>query len=113
MAAISSSITSFVRARPSLTNLLRPLASWYANAAGYRQLGLRYDDLLSEESEVGQLALKRLSPAQTYERVFRLRRAMQYSLMQKLPPKSEWTRAEDVSLQLVESFLVGVNRVLI
>ena len=30
---------------------LRPLANAYAKAAGHRQVGLRYDDLISEEQE--------------------------------------------------------------
>jgi len=78
--------------------VFKPLAEWYANAAGHRKLGLRYDDLLSEENEVGHRAVARLSPAQSYERIFRLRRAMQYSLMQKVLPEKEWTKPEEVSL---------------
>ena len=38
---------------------------------------LRYDDLLPEETETVQLALKRLPPKEAYDRVFRLRRAFQ------------------------------------
>ena len=37
----------------------------------------RADDLIPEESEVLQLALKRLSPKEAYDRVFRMRRAFQ------------------------------------
>lgn len=37
----------------------------------------RADDLLPEESETMQLALRRLSPKEAYDRVFRLRRAFQ------------------------------------
>jgi len=44
---------------------------------GYRQLGLKYEDLLPEENEITQLALKRLPPKEAYDRVFRLRRAFQ------------------------------------
>lgn len=29
----------------SLYSLLKPVADWYAQAAGYRRLGLKYDDL--------------------------------------------------------------------
>lgn len=54
-----------------------PLAEWYHTKMGYRQLGLRYEDLLMEESEVVQLALKRLPPREAYDRVFRIRRAFQ------------------------------------
>jgi ubiquinol-cytochrome c reductase subunit 7 len=45
----------------------------------------RSDDLIPEESEVMQRALKRLSPKESYDRVFRMRRAFQVHLrIQKL-----------------------------
>lgn len=37
----------------------------------------RADDLLPEENDVVHTALKRLSPQEAYDRVFRLRRAFQ------------------------------------
>ncbi len=37
----------------------------------------RADDLIPEESPEAQLALKRLSPKEAYDRVFRMRRAFQ------------------------------------
>ena len=37
------SLAPFVLKRPWLRNMLTPIAGWYSNAAGYRQLGLRYD----------------------------------------------------------------------
>lgn len=37
----------------------------------------RADDLIPEESEVVQMALKRLSPREAYDRVYRMRRAFQ------------------------------------
>lgn len=37
------SLAPFVLKRPWLTKMLTPAANWYANAAGYRQLGLRYE----------------------------------------------------------------------
>ena len=42
-----------------------------------RQDYCRADDLIPEESETVQLALKRLSPKEAYDRVFRMRRAFQ------------------------------------
>jgi len=36
------SLAPFVAKRPWLHSLLKPLASWYGNAAGYRQLGLLF-----------------------------------------------------------------------
>jgi hypothetical protein len=35
----------FINARPWLRNWVQPLANWYNNAAGYRQLGLKYERL--------------------------------------------------------------------
>lgn len=35
-------LAPFVVKRPWLHSALKPLANWYANASGYRQLGLRY-----------------------------------------------------------------------
>jgi ubiquinol-cytochrome c reductase subunit 7 len=42
-----------------------------------------------------QQALKRLPPRQSYDRVFRLRRATQLSLQQKILPRADWTKAEE------------------
>jgi hypothetical protein len=41
----------------------------------------RADDLIPEESELVQQAIKRLPPKEAYDRVFRLRRAFQVSLL--------------------------------
>lgn len=35
-------LAPLVAKRPWLASALKPLANWYANASGYRQLGLRY-----------------------------------------------------------------------
>jgi ubiquinol-cytochrome c reductase subunit 7 len=40
-------------------------------------------------------ALKRLTPKESYDRIFRLRRATQLSLQQKVLPRSAWTKPED------------------
>lgn len=58
----------------------------------------RYDDCLDiEETEAGQLALKRLSAKDSYDRVYRIRRAVQLSLSHKILPKDQWTKMEEVS----------------
>ncbi|MCJ1374695.1 Cytochrome b-c1 complex subunit 7 [Loxospora ochrophaea] len=76
------------------------MAKWYADAAGYRKLGLKADDLIPEESDTVLLALKRLPPKEAYDRVFRLRRAFQASLAHQLLPKDQHTRPEDDYLYL-------------
>ncbi|KAI0802760.1 cytochrome b-c1 complex subunit 7 [Xylaria sp. FL0064] len=92
------SLAPFVLKRPWLRNLLQPLAGWYANAAGYRQLGLLADDLIPEENEDVLKALARLPPKERYDRVYRLRRAIQCSITHKLLPKDQWTKPEQVRI---------------
>ncbi|KAF2399167.1 ubiquinol-cytochrome c reductase subunit 7 [Trichodelitschia bisporula] len=91
------SLTNFIVKRPWLKAWMRPLAGWYADLSGYRKLGLRADDLLHEENETVGLALKRLSPKESYDRVFRMRRAFQLSLSHQLLPPHEQTKpSEDI-----------------
>ncbi|PKS07751.1 hypothetical protein jhhlp_006359 [Lomentospora prolificans] len=86
--------TKFVARRPWLQGAIDRLNAWQSKY--YRQLGLKYDDILDvEDSPVGQLALKRLSPKDSYDRVYRIRRAFQLSLSHKILPKEEWTKVED------------------
>ena len=75
----------------------------------------RADDLIPEENDTVQLALKRLPPKEAYDRVFRLRRAfqvkspalenvvstcsrgfLQCSIAHQLLPANEQTPPEDV-----------------
>jgi ubiquinol-cytochrome c reductase subunit 7 len=51
--------------------------------------------LIPEESEVVQLAIKRLPPKEAYDRVFRLRRAFQCSLEHQLLPPHQQTKPEE------------------
>ncbi|MCJ1423140.1 Cytochrome b-c1 complex subunit 7 [Sticta canariensis] len=55
----------------------------------------RADDLICEENNTVQLALKRLPPNEAYDRVFRLRRAFQCSLAHQLLPKDQQTKREE------------------
>ncbi|KAE9377855.1 14 kDa subunit of cytochrome bd ubiquinol oxidase [Stipitochalara longipes BDJ] len=89
------SLASYIVKRPWLKRWMTPLANWYANAAGYRKLGLRADDLIPEESETVLLALKRLPPKEAYDRVYRLRRAFQCSLAHQLLPKEQHTKPDE------------------
>ncbi|KAL8983284.1 MAG: hypothetical protein Q9177_005019 [Variospora cf. flavescens] len=94
------SLTGFIMKRPWLKQWMIPISKWYADAAGYRKLGLRVDDLIPEESETVMLALKRLPPKEAYDRVFRLRRAFQCSLSHQLLPKDQQTKPEEDYLYL-------------
>ncbi|KAL3468272.1 cytochrome b-c1 complex subunit 7 [Aspergillus heterothallicus] len=91
------SLTNFIVKRPWLKRWVKPVANWYADAAGYRRLGLRADDLIPEESDTVQTALKRLPPKEAYDRIFRIRRAFQCSVSHTLLPAEEHTKpSEDV-----------------
>ena len=50
----------------------------------------RCDDLIPEENEVVQLALKRLSPKEAYDRVYRMRRAFQVRQLQWHKTRDEY-----------------------
>lgn len=60
-----------------------------------RSLLHRADDLIPEESETVQTALARLNAKERYDRIFRIRRAVQCGLSHKLLPKAEWTKSEE------------------
>ncbi|KAI8086049.1 cytochrome b-c1 complex subunit 7 [Halteromyces radiatus] len=95
MATIS--LKSVVQNSKFLSGLLKPAAKAYAGAAGYQQIGLKYDDLISEENPLVKEALRRLEiaePRQMYDRAYRMRVAMQCSLTHSILPKSEWTTHE-------------------
>ncbi|KAI1935348.1 Cytochrome b-c1 complex subunit 7 [Ophidiomyces ophidiicola] len=70
---------------PWVKRMMMPFAQWYTGAAGYRQMGLRYDDLIPEENDVVQTALKRLPPKEAYDRIYRLRRAFQVRYIHEIP----------------------------
>ncbi|KAI9889904.1 MAG: Cytochrome b-c1 complex subunit 7 [Vezdaea aestivalis] len=89
------SFTKFIINRPWLLRWVTPMSKWYANAQGYRKMGLKSDDLIPEESETVQLALKRLPPKEAYDRIFRLRRAFQCSLSHQLLPPDQQTKADE------------------
>ncbi|KAI8324457.1 14 kDa subunit of cytochrome bd ubiquinol oxidase [Martensiomyces pterosporus] len=60
------------------------------------QLGLRYDDLLKEETPLIQEAVNRLSREEIDNRNYRHKRAFQLSLAHQELPRAQWTNpAED------------------
>ncbi|CAI2175409.1 7975_t:CDS:2 [Funneliformis geosporum] len=77
--------------------LLKPVANWYTNIAGYRQLGLRYDDVIAEESTTVQEALRRVPREEYDQRTLRLRNAFQLSLRNEILPRDKWIKpVEDI-----------------
>ncbi|KXN82531.1 Cytochrome b-c1 complex subunit 7 [Leucoagaricus sp. SymC.cos] len=92
---LSISLAPYVLRSKTLSAWIKPFANWYANAAGYRQYGFKYDDLIMEENDQVQGALTRLTPREHYDRAYRLKRASQASVLHKPLEKAEWTPAEE------------------
>ncbi|PFH52358.1 hypothetical protein AMATHDRAFT_140070 [Amanita thiersii Skay4041] len=92
---LGPSLAPYIKPSRSLYKWIKPIADWYANAAGYRKYGFKYDDLLVEERPDVQRALLRLSPHEKYDRAFRLKRASQASVQHAPLPREEWTKAAE------------------
>ncbi|XP_066930281.1 cytochrome b-c1 complex subunit 7-like [Clytia hemisphaerica] len=86
----------------TLQKAFNAFRGWYVYAAGYRQLGLRADDLRMEENPDVTTAISRLPEEAQYQRIFRVKRAMDLSLKHQLLPRSEWTKPEEDTLYLAD-----------
>jgi ubiquinol-cytochrome c reductase subunit 7 len=58
------------------------------------------DDIVSDEVDIVQEALKRISDKEAFERTFRIRQAMQLQLSNSFLPESEWVKFEEVFIYL-------------
>ncbi|KAF5376552.1 hypothetical protein D9757_008296 [Collybiopsis confluens] len=81
-----------VLASKSLAAWIAPVAHWYTNLAGYRKYGLKYDDLVIEETED---ALGRLTPRERFDRAYRMKRASQASVLHAPLEKADWTKPQE------------------
>ncbi|KAK8844038.1 hypothetical protein IAR55_006832 [Kwoniella newhampshirensis] len=91
---LGPSLAPWIRQRPTLQKFWARWSNWYKNAAGYRQKGYLYDDLIVEENPTVQKAISRLPANQSYDRVFRMRRGLIQSMLHTPLPKEQWTKAE-------------------
>lgn len=78
--------TQWILKTPILKDIVPAVAKVYNDYAGFRQLGLRVDDLYAEETPVMQKALSRLPASEIYSRNFRLLTAHQLALSHHLLP---------------------------
>uniref|UniRef100_A0A6B2F7H5 Cytochrome b-c1 complex subunit 7 n=1 Tax=Bothriechis nigroviridis TaxID=88079 RepID=A0A6B2F7H5_BOTNI len=76
------------------SRLLERFRKWYYNAQGFNKYGLKRDDIIYE-SDVVKEAIKRLPQDVYYERIFRIKRAVQLSLTHDILPKDQWTKYEE------------------
>jgi ubiquinol-cytochrome c reductase subunit 7 len=82
---------------PLLRQLALPAAKVFTYLSGYRQLGLKLDDLLIEENPAMQKAISRLPVEESYARNFRIITAHQLFLSADVLPESKSIKAsEDV-----------------
>merc|ERR1711928_69932 len=68
---------------------------FYLRQSGYRQLGLRKDDILAEEKSYVKLAISRLPEDEMNGRIFRLQRAADLSAKAQILPADQWTTEEE------------------
>ncbi|XP_078038294.1 cytochrome b-c1 complex subunit 7 isoform X1 [Augochlora pura] len=68
-------------------------------ASGFNQYGLMRDDIMHEYPDVEE-AIRRLPKRLAEERAFRLIRAAQLDLQQRVLPKEQWTKYEEDVLYL-------------
>lgn len=65
----------------------------------------RFDDLIEEENDIAQTALRRLDERESYDRVYRLLQASQLSLTAKILPKDQAMTAEEDKPYLIPYLL--------
>ncbi|KAI0713224.1 ubiquinol-cytochrome-c reductase complex subunit 6 [Earliella scabrosa] len=92
---LGPSLAPAIRRNRTLYAWLKPVADWYANVAGHRKVGLKYDDLLVEERPDVERALARLTPREHYDRAFRMKRSIQASIVHEDLPKEQWIKPEE------------------
>lgn len=68
---IITAILNWVERHPRLDAWLNRFATKHEEWQGFRPLGLRRDDILSEEAEIVRAAIGRLNDKEQFDRIFR------------------------------------------
>ncbi|EGW30581.1 ubiquinol-cytochrome c reductase complex 14 kDa protein [Spathaspora passalidarum NRRL Y-27907] len=107
MASITSIVKTcdFIRSRPVLSRVLIPLSQLFTSFSGYRQMGLKYNDLLMEETPVMQTAIRRLPEDLSYARNYRILTAHQLALTHQLLPADKAVKPEEDDHYLIPYIL--------
>ncbi|CCF59785.1 hypothetical protein KAFR_0H03750 [Kazachstania africana CBS 2517] len=85
----------YILRSPTLSKFCVPVAHKFVELSGYRKLGLRYNDLYSEENPIVQTAIRRLPEDESYARNYRIIRAHQQELSHHLLPRNEWIKGKE------------------
>ena len=67
---------------------------WYRNV-GHQKLGLRLDDLWNHLNPDVEVAITRLSEDEYNLRNWRIKRALDLSMKNRILPQSQWTKPEE------------------
>lgn len=107
MASLTSivKVSDWIVSRPTLARIVRPVAKTFVAYAGYREMGLKFNDLLLEENPVMQKALSRLPEHENYARNFRMITAHQCALLHQLLPPNKAVQPEEDTHYLVPYIL--------
>merc|ERR1719197_174882 len=82
--------------RVARSSFMETASAWLIKTSGYREYGLKAEDLIREEAPGVTEALRRMPQEYLDERFFRLKRAMNLELKYATLPKEQWTtEAED------------------
>lgn len=87
--------SDFILKTPILKSVFIPASNYFCQYAGYRQMGLKLDDLIHDENPIVQKALSRLPKDESYARNFRTLTAAQCGITHHLLPKNEQVKAAD------------------
>ncbi|KAF0275327.1 hypothetical protein FOG50_03836 [Hanseniaspora uvarum] len=86
---------SYINSTPSLKKVVLPLSEGFKYLSGYRELGLKMNDLIHEENDITETALRRLPKDQQYDRIYRIVQAHQLELTHHILPKEKQLKAEN------------------
>lgn len=85
----------FILRTPFLRSVFVPAAKFFTNYAGYREMGLKLDDIIHEENPIVEKAISRLPRDELYARNFRQVTAAQLAITHHLLPKEKAVKAEE------------------
>lgn len=98
-------VSDYILSRPTLSKIVVPIAKTFVAYAGYREMGLKFNDLLLEETPVMQKAISRLPPMESYARNYRIINAHQLSLSHDLLSAEKAIKPEEDNHYLIPYIL--------
>lgn len=96
---------NFILSRPTLAKVVTPLANKFVSFAGYREMGLKFNDILLEETPIMQTAIRRLPADLSYSRNYRILTAHQLALSHQLLPAEKAVKPEEDDHYLIPYIL--------